>query len=142
MRVDPAVQSNVDRLDLLKMNRLRRVEALPEVGSDGDWVVYKRSDTLADGSVEVCNCTAAWLDGEWVALTEVVVSTTPGATLESGQQELQLGPQTLRLGELTLIAEQEPLDEGLASNYSVLAQGELPLRMGDEELILNELSTD
>ena len=97
MRRDPSVQSNIDRIDRRKQNRIRPVRTLPNAAEVGDAV-------LMDGDFFVYN-------GDWVSVTQPL--RTKIEALEQRAQELQGYRETAReqIAEISHEIERQKLQE-------------------------------
>ena len=67
MKVDRSAKANLDRISKDKMNRLRRVKALPARGGLGDWVVVSEQRVVNGESMEA-DVFYTWLDGTWLRM--------------------------------------------------------------------------
>lgn len=124
MRVDRTPFANIERIDRRKMNVLRRVSVLPEVGEPGDWVA-------------VGSKTYAWLDGSWFLLSDGAALAASAVELPTNFGILALGDQELELGDNLLISEEIEATD-IPANYSLLMHGDEELRLNTQELILQD----
>lgn len=66
-KIDPGQKMNQDRMNRNKMNRLQRVQKLPERGGVGDWVLMREPREVNGDTIDI-DVAYAWVDGEWVPL--------------------------------------------------------------------------